>query len=215
MNAALAAVRRINRTVRPEDDVRLRALVLASVLLAVAAVLITGTTPPADAIAALALLPAGAWWSHRRRRADNTLLKAALAVGATLALWRFFGDLGLAGSVDAAREPLTQLFLAVQVLHGADLPQRRDLGFTLASSLALVALAGAGLQEAAFAPVLLAYGAVAGLALVRLQRSAAAEAADDAAAAGALRAPSPRTRRPRRPRPACARPSGPPRRWCW
>jgi len=191
MNAALAAVRRINRTVRPEEDVRLRRLVLASVLLAVAAVLLTGSAPPADGIVALVLLPLGAWWSHRRRRADNTLLKAALTLGAALALGRFFGDLGAAGSVDAARRPLTQLFLAVQVLHGADLPQRRDLGFTLASSLALVALAGAGLQEAAFAPVLLAYGGVAGLALVRLQRSSATEAADEAAAAGGLRAPSP------------------------
>jgi len=148
------------------------------VLLAVVAVLVTGTTPVPDGVLALLLLPVGAWWSHRRRTDDNLLLKCFLAGAAGVGLWRFFGDLGLAGSVDAARTPLTQLFLAVQVLHGADLPQRRDLGFTLASSLALVALAGSGVQDGAYGLLLLAYGVLAGLALVRLQRSAAREHAD-------------------------------------
>ncbi len=140
-----------------------------------------------DAIAALLLLPVGAWVSHRRRAGDNTLIKLALTLGAVLALMRFFGDVRVSTTIDDTRAPLAALFLGVQVLHGFDLPQRRDLGFTLASSLTLVALAGVSTYSSLFGILLVAYAGLAAVALAGLQRSAAREQADDLAGEGRTR----------------------------
>lgn len=180
-----AAIRRVNRTTRPEDSVVLRTAVLASVLLAVLGTWASGAASAGDAVAALVLLPVGAWVSYRRRASDNLLIKLAITVGAGLALARFFGDVRVAATIDDTRAPLTGLFLAIQVLHGFDLPQRRDLGFTLASSLTLVALAGVSTHAGAFGILLLAYAAVAAIAMAGLQRSAARQRADELEEEGA------------------------------
>jgi len=174
----LGAIRRVNRTTRPEDSIPLRSAILASVVVGVLAVLVSGAAPIADAVGAIVLLPLGAWVSWRRRTGDNLGIKVALTVGAGLALWRFFGDLGGAVNLDDTRAPLASLFLAVQVLHGFDLPQRRDLGFTLASSLALVALAATSTHSGLFGLLLLVYVALAAVSLAGIQRSAARERAD-------------------------------------
>ncbi|MBW3619255.1 MAG: DUF3488 and transglutaminase-like domain-containing protein [Actinobacteria bacterium] len=175
----LDAVRRVNRTTRPEDSVLTRATVLGTVVLAVLATWVSGVAASGDALAALVLLPLGAWVSYRRRADDNLLIKLAITVGAGLALARFFGDVRIAATIDDTRAPLTGLFLAVQVLHGFDLPQRRDLGFTLASSLTLVALAGVSTHAGAFGLLLVVYVALAAVALAGLQRSAARQRADE------------------------------------
>ena len=47
-----------------------------------------------------------------------------------------------AGSIDEVQIPLAELFLWVQVLHSLDVPARRDLLFSLVSSLVLMAVAG-------------------------------------------------------------------------
>ncbi len=174
----LDAIANANRTKRPEDSVALRATTLGSVLTAVLGAWTAGAAPPGDAALALALLPVGAWLSHRRRRHDNLLLKLGLTAGALLALWRFFSAVSVSVTIDDTRTPLAALFLAVQVLHGFDLPQRRDLGFTLASSLALIALAGVSTHAGVFGALLLVYAALAGASLAGLQRSGARERAD-------------------------------------
>jgi protein-glutamine gamma-glutamyltransferase len=176
--SVLDAIRRANTTARPEESVTLRIATTASVMLGVAAVLASGAAPAVDAVAALVLLPLGAWVSWRRRAEDNLVIKAVLTVGAGLALWRFFGDVAGSASLDDTRAPLASLFLAVQVLHGFDLPQRRDLGFTLVSSLALVALAATSTHSGLFGLLLVAYVVLAGTSLAGIQRSAARERAD-------------------------------------
>lgn len=180
-NRLYQAFRRVNRTRRPEDSVALRATVLAAVMIAVVAAWVQGVADTADAVAALILLPAGAVLSHHRRERDNTAIKLLLTVGAAYALYRFFGQLRTAVTIEDTRVPLANLFLAVQILHGFDLPQRRDLGFTLASSLTLVALAASSARGSSFGVLLLAYLAVMALASAALQRAAARNEADDLA----------------------------------
>lgn len=180
-NRLYEAFRRVNRTRRPEGSVALRATVLAAVLIAVLAVWMQGVADTGDVIVALVLLPVGAVVSHRRRDSDNTVIKLLLTVGAAYALYRFFGQLSSAVTIEDTRVPLANLFLAVQILHGFDLPQRRDLGFTLASSLTLVALAASTARGSAFGPVLLVYLVVMALASAALQRADARNEADDLA----------------------------------
>src|SRR5205823_658755 len=68
--------------------------------------------------------------------------KMALAIAMLGALGAFLSSARYATSVDDARAGLASLFLWVQVIHGFDLPRRRDLSFSLAASTALMAEAG-------------------------------------------------------------------------
>ncbi|HUH07538.1 MAG TPA: transglutaminaseTgpA domain-containing protein, partial [Egibacteraceae bacterium] len=138
----------------------------------------SGAAPWSHALAAMALLPLGAWVSYRQRGKRNLGIKAMLALAALIALARFFSDLGFAGSLDDARQPLAELFLAVQIIHGFDLPARRDLGFTIASSLTLVALAAATTSTMGLIPVLAIWAALTAASLAAMQRSAAYERAE-------------------------------------
>lgn len=173
-----AAIARVNATTRPEHDVRLRAWVLGAVLLAVGSVGVVGAAPLLEVAVVAALLPAAFVWSWRSRRSSNGVAKILISLVALFSLVRFFNDLSGIATVDDARVPLTSLFLAVQVLHAFDLPQRRDLMFTLGSSLALLALAAASGPPPAFALLLLPYLGAAVLALRRRALSVDAEWAE-------------------------------------
>lgn len=180
----IRAVASVNATRRPEHDVALRALVLAAVLLGASAALLGGTAPVAEALVVIAVLPVAFWWSHRQRHTSNWVVKVAISLLALVVLWRFFDGLAGITSVDDARLPLSRLFLEVQVLHAFDLPQRRDLMFSLASSLALMGLALAAAPPLWMALLLLAYLAVAAAALHRYGLSAATEWAEAGGRAG-------------------------------
>jgi transglutaminase-like putative cysteine protease len=67
----------------------------------------------------------------------------ALAAALVVALGSFLRAVEGMRSFDDARAPLAALFLWVQVLHSFDVPRRRDLGFSVVSSLILMAEAGA------------------------------------------------------------------------
>ncbi|MEE8603613.1 transglutaminase TgpA family protein [Euzebya tangerina] len=172
---ALAMVAEVNRTKRPEHDIVLRCLILGTVVLGVLAVVAAGAAPLLETLLVLLLLPVGFIWSHRQRRSSNLTAKGIISVLVILVLWRFFGDVRGIGNVDDARLPLTVMFLEIQVLHAFDLPQRRDLMFTLTSSLALVALALAGGPPTWVAVVVAAYVVLLAVSLNRCQRSVDAE----------------------------------------
>ena len=127
----------------PEDSIAIRVVVACAVAVAIAAVVAQpGAVPISVAVGALVLAPLGYWYSYRRRRSSNLLLKVALSVALLAALGQFLGDVRGVTSVDQARIPLASLFLWVQVLHAFDVPRRRDLAFSMISSLILVAEAG-------------------------------------------------------------------------
>src|SRR4029450_13328380 len=112
--------------------------------IAIAAVVVQpGAVQPSLATAALVLAPVGYWWSYRRRRQPNVLLKVLLAVALLAALGQFLGQVRAVTTVDQARIPLATLFLWVQVLHAFDVPRRRDLAFSMVSSTTLIGVGGA------------------------------------------------------------------------
>lgn len=171
------AVRRIRearsaRASKIEDSVQLRVIVLASVMLGVAAVLAQNAIEPGPAIAALILIPAGAWWSHQNRTKKNIPLKILLAFGMILALGGFLRQIRTADSVDEARIYLAGLFLWVQSLHGFDLPRRKDLAYSMASSLVLMAAAGSLATTTTYGLFVLAYIPIAGAWLLYSDRRA-------------------------------------------
>ncbi|MDQ7828341.1 MAG: transglutaminaseTgpA domain-containing protein [Armatimonadota bacterium] len=126
----------------------------------------------------LALATCGFVVSWYRRRRRNTWLKAALALGCLLAGWAFLR--ALAAAPYHTSIPLTVFLLWLQVLHSFDLPRRRDLLFSLLTSLVLMAVAAAFSLDLRFALYLTPY-LVAAVAALMLN---AAEAAREAAGGG-------------------------------
>jgi transglutaminase-like putative cysteine protease len=134
----------VTETRRVEDSVRLRVAVLVTVMASATAVLRVGAAGPALSVACVVGIPAGYVFSHVGRRRDDAWLKVAVACGLLAAFAAFLvtvAGLGADG-IGSVQVPLAELFLWVQILHSFHLPARRDLLFSVASSVALVALAG-------------------------------------------------------------------------
>lgn len=122
----------------PEDSVEYRAWVLAAVLSGEIAVFSTGYFGLATALLVPALTVAAFVVSYYRRRERNFVLKILLSFAALALLAVFFREV-LASLYDT-RVPLARLFLWVQVIHAFDLPARKDLSYSLASGLILLAV---------------------------------------------------------------------------
>jgi len=184
-----ARVKAVNATRRPEDSIPLRAAVLGAVLTGVAAAGAEGAISPLRTGVVLVVLPCAYWFSYKRRAADNWYVKLALALGAVLAIVAFFSQLGSVQTLDEIRFPLAEIFLWIQVLHSFDLPERKDLHFSLGSSLALMGVAGSLAQTMSYAPFVVVYFV---LTLCALHLAQVSEATDGTAATlrpepGALR----------------------------
>ena len=121
----------------------MRVVVGAAVEVAILAVVAQGGVNGSAAILPLTLAPVGYVFSYRQRHRSNITTKVLLSVGLLAAFAAFMQSVQLAGSVDQARVPLASLFLWVQVLHAFDVPRRRDLSFSMVSSVILMAEAGA------------------------------------------------------------------------
>ena len=135
---------RLRRTAGPpEDSIAMRVIVACAVEVAILAVAAQGGVHGMAAILPLLLAPVGYLFSHRQRHQSNITTKVLLSVGLLAAFAAFLQSVQVAGSIDQARVPLASLFLWVQVLHAFDVPRRRDLAFSMVSSVILMAEAGA------------------------------------------------------------------------
>jgi transglutaminase-like putative cysteine protease len=142
----------LNRQSRgnPEDSVSFRISVALAVLIAVASVLGQDIISVNLGFTVLVLIAVGSYVSYRRRRSNQVFVKLLLTAGLLLAFANFLRGVSGAASIDDTRIPLAEIFLWVQALHSFDQPRRRDLHFSLAASIALVALGGSLSLDASF-----------------------------------------------------------------
>ena len=166
-------LKRANAKHPPEDSVALRVSVLVAVEAAALATLAQGIGGPALRAAATVGIAAGFGYSHWARRRDGYLLKALLAAGVLLAFASFLSTLSgmSAGAINEVQLPLAELFLWVQFFHSLDVPARRDLLFSLLSSLVLMAVAAVLSVSPALGPNLVVWAAACLVALVLAHRS--------------------------------------------
>jgi transglutaminase-like putative cysteine protease len=169
----LAALKRVNARLPAEESVALRVAVMIAVVVAGLAVTGQGVGGTALQLAVALGIPAAFAFSHVTRHRDGFWLKAALAIGVMLAFSRFLQAVtGVgAGSLDQVQIPLAELFLWVQLLHSLDVPARRDLLFSLVSSLVLMAVAGVLSISLTYGVHLLLWARAALAALVLAHRS--------------------------------------------
>ena len=189
----------------PEESIAFRAAVLVSVLAASLAATAQGVGGWPLRIAATVGIAAGFVYSHWARHRDGYLLKAGLAVGVLLAFGGFLSAAtGLqAGAINEVQIPLAELFLWVQFFHSLDVPARRDLLFSLLSSLVLVAVAGVLSVSSSLGPSLVVWGIATVISLVLSHRS---EVRSLPGLLGADPPPDRASRRARRQRMASLRP---------
>ncbi|HEY6103045.1 MAG TPA: transglutaminase domain-containing protein, partial [bacterium] len=155
-----------------EDSLLIRGSVLAAILVAVAAVAVEEEFTAQAALASAAIC-LGFAVSHIRRRAANWWLKLIIAALVLVVARDFFVSL-LANPYDP-RVPLVRLFLWLQALHSFDLPARKDLKYSQASSVILMAVAAAYTRETSFGFFLLVFalsGSVTFVAMAAADRAA-------------------------------------------
>lgn len=171
MSGVMDAVRAANRTRAPEDSIALRAVVLATVIVGALALAVVQAVSIRSFLMVVAMLCLAYFVSYKRRRDDNWLIKIGLTLAALFAMINFLRQLSQVSTLDEVRFPLADLFLWVQVIHGFDLPARKDLNFSLGSSLTLMAAAASISQDLWYGGVLLLYFSLAIAALALLHRS--------------------------------------------
>ncbi|MGH2400529.1 MAG: DUF3488 domain-containing protein, partial [bacterium] len=156
------------RPLPPEDSRVVRVLTLATVLIAVTAVGVHEEFT-AQAMLSAAAIVLGFVTSYLMRRRRTILIKAAITAMIFVVARDFFADL-IANPYDP-RIPLVRLFLWLQALHSFDLPARKDLKYSLASAVVLIAVAAVYARDSAFGLVLLPFAAGASAALAAMVAS--------------------------------------------
>lgn len=169
LKAAVEFYRRINPKPTPENSLALRLAVLGAVLTSVIAVASQGYFTQLTNFGAPLAIVIAYWVSWRRRDRDNWWIKALLTLAVLAVTGIFFVD--VFRTYYDTRIPLAKLFLWIQVLHSFDLPSRRDLQFSLVSSLVLISVAGILSLDVAFAAYLVVFAAFAVTALFLMHAS--------------------------------------------
>ncbi|CAA9225196.1 MAG: hypothetical protein AVDCRST_MAG50-796 [uncultured Acidimicrobiales bacterium] len=166
-------LRKANAPRPPEDSVALRVVVAIAVIAATTATLAQGVGGSGLRVAATVGIAFGFAFSHWARHRDGYLLKVGLALGVVIAFASFLDAvLGAStGSLAEIQIPLAELFLWVQLLHALDVPARRDLLFSLLSSLVLMAVAGVLSISGGLAVYLVVWGVATASSLVLAYRS--------------------------------------------
>ncbi len=169
LRKSVAAFRRINRPPPPEHSVALRAAATAASLVGVVALWTAEIIRPTTAVVGLLAIPAGMAFSYAFRRRDNWEVKLVLSLAILIAFGTFLRSVARVGvgSIADTIQPLGELMVWVQVMHSFDVPGRRDLYFSLAAGVAMVAAGAVQAITDAFGVVFLAFG-VAALATLAL-----------------------------------------------
>src|SRR2546425_216560 len=149
-----------------EDSLAVRVAVLLAVLIAVAAVGVQEEFKAQAALAAVAIVVAHGV-SYLRRRSPNWWMKLAI-VALIFGVARDFFMALVANPYDP-RIPLVRLFLWLQVLHSFDLPARKDLKYSLASAVVLMAVGAVYARATAFGLLLVPFTVAAGVSLAAMQ----------------------------------------------
>lgn len=146
------AIRRANQPGPAEHSVRLRIACTLAVLVAIMASTAEGEVSRLTALEGAALVVAGMLFSYRTRGRPPGWIKVIAAVAAVSVLVWFFQALTARAVTDitTVEDPLTVMFIAIQVIHSFHVPSRRDLLFSIAGSAGLIAVAAAQAIDLSF-----------------------------------------------------------------
>lgn len=190
--SAISRIKAANTRRLPEESVALRTAVTVAVVAAATATLRQGVGGAPLVVATVIGIPAAMIFSHVTRHRDGYLLKVLLALGILAAFGQFLVEVarlrtGVAADVQI---PLAELFLWTQLLHSFDVPARRDLQYSLVSSLVLIGVGGVLSISMSYGIHLLVWAAAASASMVLSHRSEISELPRLTAPAGRGGSPS-------------------------
>jgi protein-glutamine gamma-glutamyltransferase len=170
--SVLAGIKRANEKGPAESSIPVRMAVLCAVVVAAHATLQQGVGGPMLFAGIMVGVPVAFVFSYVMRERPGFLVKLLLALGMIASVVHFASQIkGSLENVAYLTRPLAELFLLTQLLHSFDVPTRRDLRFSLVSSLTLIAIGGILSISAAFALDLVLWTIAAVAALVLMERS--------------------------------------------
>ncbi len=177
LSRLLAGFRRINRPPPPEDSIPLRVATTVATLIGVAALLTSEIVRPSTALFGFLGIPLGMAFSWALRRRDNWEVKLVLTFAIMIAFGAFLRSIARVGigSIADTIQPLGELMVWVQVLHAFDLPGRRDLYFSLAAAVSMVAAGAVQALTNTFGLVMFAFGLASVVALKLAHQSEIAD----------------------------------------
>jgi len=145
-----------------EDSIPLRVLVQLLVIVGIIAIDVAAADvvdSPGVSFWAVPVSIVGGFWSWSRRYKANIPVKFCIAIAMLVALAVFF--VRLVGDSNDTRLVLAELLIQLQVFHSFDLPRRKDLSYSVIIGLILMGVAATLSQTLFYAPILLAFVAIA------------------------------------------------------
>lgn len=150
----LSAIKKANTPGPPEHSVIFRASATACVVISILACATQAELPVAIAVGSILLVIGGNVFSYYNREKPFPWLKLILAFASISGFVWFIPTVSqnaVAGQLGSVEGPLAILFTWIQVTHAFDVPARRDIGFSLAGSATLMAVAAAQAISNSFA----------------------------------------------------------------
>ena len=167
----------------PEHSRAFRTATLAAVVAAAAAVIANGVGSAWLWTLVLIAIPAGAVSSYLRRHSTSAAVPVLLTLVTIGMVIRFITANAHPASPGELRVPLAELLVTLEAVRSFALRSRRELRFALASSLALISVAGALSLSMSFAGFAVAWAGAGTLALMMAYRSELAELGNHSAEA--------------------------------
>ena len=155
----------------PEHSRALRIATLVAVVAAAVAVIINDVGGTMLWTLTLVVIPLGALTSYLRRENTSPLVPLALTLITIGVVVRFVLANGNPASPGELRIPLAELLVTLEAVRSFALRSRREVRFALASSLALIAVAGALSLSMSFAAFAVIWATAAALSLMLAYRS--------------------------------------------
>jgi len=139
---------------KSENSIALRLSIGITVLIAILSILREESWPESS-FWIVGLTVFGFWVSHVRRDKKNWWIRLLLAIAMVIV-----GYQGISGIVNSPFDPriaLTTLLMQLQVIHGFDMPARKDLNYSVLVSFVLMALAAVFSDDLVFGVFLFLY----------------------------------------------------------
>ncbi|MBU6427428.1 MAG: transglutaminase-like domain-containing protein [Cyanobacteria bacterium REEB65] len=141
-------------TLLRRDDPLLPLRVATFVLIAIAVVGLLSVDPNPAYLAALGVVAAGSWFSHRNRR-RQWLMVAFLAIGMVYLLFLHLSN--VFAHIQDTRLPLAQMLLWLSALNSFDMPRRHNLWIAQLVATILMVVIGTLSRDVAFGVMAIAY----------------------------------------------------------
>jgi len=169
-------IKQANQPGAPENSITFRVAATGSVIVAIAACWAQAELPGWITAGSIALVVIGNVFSYLRRNNPFPFLKVVLALAVVISFLWFFATIAKtasAGDLASVEGPLAILFTIIQATHAFDVPSRRDLGFSVAGSATLMAVAAAQAVNTTFALYVVAWAGFGLIALLAMWSSMA------------------------------------------